>query len=189
MKIFSNFDTKFRDRMLEEKILKYSSDKVFVIHRSHYFLLIRVLFPFFVLVLLALIGCFFLAQNDWMMFAIYPLAIVWFLIIWFRPFHKLLKYLYDFAIVDPHWITTYKQKWILKSSIKEIPANRIRSIQIERNSILENIFSYGSIDIITDFTENMQIGLEDEESASVIGLTYVDHPLKIKSRITDICFK
>ncbi len=189
MKIFSNFDTKFRDRLFQEKSLKYSPENVFIIRRSHYYLLIRVLIPFFLLVLLALVGCFFLAQNDWMMIAIYPLAIVWFLIIWFRPFHKLLKYLYDFTMVDSHGITTYKQKWILKSSIKEIPANRIRSIQIERNSILENVFWYGSIEIITDFTENMQIGSEDGESPSVICLTYVDHPLKIKTHITNVAFK
>jgi hypothetical protein len=100
MKIFSNFDTKFKERLLEEKYLKYSPDNVFVIHRSHYYLLIRVLLPFFFLVVLALMGSFFLSQNDWMMIAIYPLTLVWLLIIWFRPFHKLLKYLYDFTIVD-----------------------------------------------------------------------------------------
>jgi hypothetical protein len=42
--------------------------------------------------------------------------------------------------------------------------------------------------ILTDFTENMHIGSEDDESPSVIGLTYVDDPYVIKKRITDICF-
>lgn len=102
--------------------------------------------------------------------------------------HKLLKFLYDFTAVDPQGITTYKQKGILHSVLKQIPANRIRSIQFERNSILENIFEFGSIEIHTDFTENMHVG-EDDESPSVIGLTYVDAPYKVKTQITDICFK
>jgi len=82
-------------------------------------------------------------------------------------FHRYLKYKYDFTIIDPIGVTTYKQKGILHSFLKQIPANRIRSIQICRNNILENVFSYGSLDILTDFTDNMHIG-EDSEAPSVI---------------------
>lgn len=99
-----------------------------------------------------------------------------------------MKYLYDFTVVDPQGITTYKQRGILRSSLKQIPANRIRTIQFEREGILENIFEYGSIEIHTDFTDNSHIG-EEDESPSVIGMTYVDAPFKIKNLITDICFK
>ncbi|MCD5375371.1 hypothetical protein LR010_02910 [Candidatus Gracilibacteria bacterium] len=102
--------------------------------------------------------------------------------------HKFFKYRYDFTIVDPLGVTTYKQKGILHSFLKQIPANRIRSIQICRNSFLENVFGYGSLDILTDFTDNMHIG-EEDEAPSVIGLTYVDTPYKEKNKITDLCFK
>jgi len=96
--------------------------------------------------------------------------------------------LYDFTIVDPSWVTTFKQKGILKSYLKQIPATRIRSIEIQRNNILENVFRYGSVSILTDFMENMHIW-EDSESPSVICMTYVDNPYKTKTEITDICFK
>lgn len=95
--------------------------------------------------------------------------------------------MYDFTFVDPQWVTTYKQKGILHSSLKQIPADRIRSIQFERNSLLENICGYWKIEIHTDFRENMRIG-EEEEAPFVIGLTYVDKPYKVKSQISDICF-
>lgn len=71
--------------------------------------------------------------------------------------------------------------------MKEIPSNRIRSIQVSRNSFLENVFSFGSINIHADYTENPHFE-EDNESAFVIGLTYVDDPIKAKNVISDICF-
>ncbi len=188
MKIFSNFDTKFKERILQEKLARYTQESLFIIHRSRYYFILRVIIPLFILFWIALAAYIFLWQHDWMKYARYPLAIVWILIVWFRPVHKLLKYFYDFTIVDPHGITTYKQKGILKNSLKQIPANRIRSIWMERNSFLENIFWYGSIVILTDFTENMKIGSEDDESPSAICLTYVDNPYATKSKITDICF-
>ena len=123
---------------------------------------------------------------DWYIYI--PLFFVWLIVIWFRVIHKLFKHLYDFTIVDPTGVTTYKQKWILHSNLKQIPANRIRSIEIERTNILENVFSYGKVNILTDFMENMHIG-EEGESPSVIGMTYVDDPYKVKVQITDTCFK
>jgi len=89
--------------------------------------------------------------------------------------------------VTPNTIFTYKQKGILYSVMKEIPADRIRSIQVSRNSFLENVFSFGSINIHADYAENPRLE-EDNESAFVIGLTYVDDPLKAKNKISDICF-
>lgn len=83
---------------------------------------------------------------------------------------------------------TYKQRWILHSVLKEVPASRIRTIQFERNTLFGNIFEYWNIEIHTDFIENSHLG-EDDESASVVGLTYVDSPYKIKGMITDLCFK
>lgn len=71
--------------------------------------------------------------------------------------------------------------------MKEIPTNRIRSIQISRNTFLENVFSYGAINIHADYSENPHIE-EDNESPFVIGLTYVDDPIKAKNKISDICF-
>lgn len=188
MKIFSNFDTQFRQKVYEKRREKYKKEEILVIRRSKYHLLFRVIIPVIILSLLAFAAYYFLWKNEWMKIARIPLWLVWFLVLWFRPIHKLFKYLYDFTIIDPSWVTTYKQKGILKSYLKQIPASRIRSIEIERNNILENVFWYGSVNILTDFMENMHLG-EDGESPSVIGMTYVDQPYKVKTQITDLCFK
>ncbi len=188
MKIFSNFDTNFRKKVLEKRKESFDDSQIIVIIRSKYYFIFRVFIPFVAYLLIGLTIAYFLRKYSLDFFIYIPLGLVWLLVIWFRVVHRFLKYRYDFTIVDPRGITTYKQKGILHSFLKQIPANRIRSIQICRNNLLENVFWYGSIDILTDFAENMHIG-EDGEVPSVIGMTYVDAPYKIKNKITDLCFK
>lgn len=188
MKIFSNFDTKFREKVLLKRKEKFQDDQILIIRRSKYYFVFRVFIPFCILIWFAAAVYVFLWENNIINIIFYPLVLVWCLVVWFRTGHKLLKYLYDFTIVDPQWVTTYKQKWILHCSLKQIPANRIRSIEIKRTNIFENVFSYGKVNILTDFMENMHIW-EDSESPSVIWMTYVDDPYKVKIAVTDICYK
>ncbi len=188
MKIFSNFDTQFRQKLLKKKKTQFPESDILLIRRSSYYFILWVFFPFCILLGIAGTIYVFLIPYPFFKLALFPLGLVWIIIVWVRIGHKCLKYFYDFTLVDPQWVTSYKQKGILHSHLKQIPAKRIRSIEFERSSLLENIFEYGKIDIHTDFTQDMHIG-EDDESPSVIGLTYVDSPFKIKTRITDICFK
>lgn len=188
MKVFSNFDTQFRQKVITKKLESFPEDKILVINRSRFYLIFRVVFPFFVVWLLGMIIFSFLELYSINWYVSIPIMLVWLLVFWFRVVHKFLKFRYDFTIIDPLGVTTYKQKWILHSFLKEIPSNRIRTIQICRNNILENIFWYGSLDILTDFTDNMHIW-EDNEAPSVIGMTYVDRPFQVENQITDLCFK
>jgi membrane protein YdbS with pleckstrin-like domain len=188
VRIFSNFDTKFKEKVIAKRLESFQQEELIVITRSHFYFLFRVVLPLVLLLTLAVGMFLFFQRYSISGYVFFALALVWLLVIWFRVVHKLLKYLYDFTIIDPLGVTTYKQKGILRSFLKQIPANRIRSIQICRNNILENIFAYGSLDILTDFADNMHIW-EEDESPSVIGMTYVDQPYKMKTKITDLCFK
>lgn len=188
MKIFSNFDTGFKKKVVNKKLKSFQKSEVIVITRSKYYFIFRVFLPFWFLLWLGFLGLMFLERYSISWYISVSLICVWILVIWFQIIHRFLKFRYDFTVVDPLGVTTYKQKWILRSFLKQIPAKRIRSIQICRNTFLENIFEFGSVDLLTDFTDNMHIG-EEDEAASVIGLTYVDNPYKIESKITDLCFK
>jgi uncharacterized membrane protein YdbT with pleckstrin-like domain len=115
------------------------------------------------------------------------LFVAWTIVAWFRVVHKLLKYLYDFTIVTPKGITTFKQKGILHSITKEIPAKRIKAIEISRTTLLGNIFRYGNVDIVADLSDVSQRD-SDSEDSWVIGLTYVDYPYEVKERISKTCF-
>ncbi len=190
MKIFSNFDTKFREKVLARQRERFSDEQILVLQRSRYHLYFRVLLHLFGYIIFYSFFLVFLLYYLWEYeFLIASITTSVFLfVLWMRVGHKLLKYLYDFTIITPNSVFTYKQKGILYSVMKEIPADRIRSIQVSRNTFLENVFSYGSINIHADYAENPRFE-EDNESAFVIGLTYVDDPLKAKNKISDICFQ
>lgn len=83
---------------------------------------------------------------------------------------------------------TYKQKWILNSVSKEIPAKRIISIEVCRTNFLWNMFGYGHVDIVSDLSEHTHLW-QDNEISSVIGMTYVDDAYEIKEKISDLCFR
>lgn len=187
MKIFSNFDTKFLHVVLENKMKSFPREKVFVIKRSKYYLVFKVLFHFFgyLGILIALYSGLFYAHAIPSIFI--ALTFVWLIVVWFRIFHKLLKYLYDFTIVTPNGVTTYKQRGILHSTVKEIPAQRVKAIEISRTTLLGNIFGYGNVDIVADLVEKSHMWADNEDSW-VIGLTYVDKPYKVKERISKTCF-
>lgn len=137
MRIFSNFDTKFKSKLIEKKKESLKEDEeIVLITRSRYYFIFRVFLPFSILLALGVMILMFL-QNygiDW--YISVPLGLVWFLVVWFRIIHKWFKYCYDFTLIMPRGVVTYKQKGILHSYIKEIPANRIRSIQVSRNTFL-----------------------------------------------------
>lgn len=187
MKIFSNFDTDFKEKVLSNKKQSFAEKDIFVITRSKYYLIFKVLFHFFWYLAILGWGIALLSYIQAIP-SIYMIVIfVWFLVVWFRVFHKILKYYYDFTIVTPKGVTTYKQIGILHSRIKELPSQRIKAIEISRTSLLGNIFWYGNVDIIADLSENAHLG-RDDEASWVVGLTYVDSPYDIKDRVSKTCF-
>ena len=190
MRIFSNFDTKFRNKVLARQRERFSDEYILVLTRSRYYFYFRVLahLPLYFVLYVALftsISYFFDAYRFWIILIV---SIIFLIIFWIRIGHRFLKYLYDFTIITPKAVFTYKQKGILYSAVKEIPADRIRSIQVTRDTLLQNIFSYGVIDIHADYSKNFHID-EDNEPVFIIELTYLDDPLKVKNKISDICFQ
>lgn len=190
MRIFSNFNTRFVDKVLEDKYETFKKTDVFVIYRSKFYLLLYIL-PHMIGYFSILIFTFIIFANLSFHPAIYIcFFILWLLIFWFRIWHKFLKYLCDFTVVTPWWITTYTQKGILHSTLKEIPSKRIKAIEVSRTNILWNIFGYGYIDIVADLNEFVRSNEDySDEAPWVVWLTYVDNPHKIKARISKICFK
>ncbi len=94
----------------------------------------------------------------------------------------------DFCLVTPEEIMTYKQKWILKSSFKNIPINKLKSIQSKHNWIIWNILNFGNITILTDgwLGAANDKDPDDESWAWMIKLTYVHRPNRTKEKISTI---
>lgn len=188
MKIFSNFDTQFCKKTYEQKIQEAGEEHVLLILRSKYYLIFKVLFPFFILIGILILMVFFLEYTRAYPLVLWLLSFVWFLVFWFRIFRKFLKYKYDFTLVTPRGVVTYQQKWILYNKIKEIPSKRIKAIQVSRTGLLWNIFWFGEIDIIADLADNAHMSWDDE-APWVMGMTYVDLPFEVKNKISKLCFE
>lgn len=190
MRIFSNFDTNYIHQAMAEQLEKYKKEEVFLIRRSRYFFLFYI-FPHFIWYLIFLMllqwaaGYFELNLYIW-----FFIFLAWLVLIWFRIWYKYLKYICDFTIITPWWITTYKQKWILNSVLKEIPARRITAIETRRPTMLSNIFWFWTIDIIGD-SDKWVIDHSDDsvESPWILMLTYVNNPQDVKACISKICFR
>jgi hypothetical protein len=188
MKIFSNFNTSFEDKILEDNYRLYTKDQVFISKRSKYYLTFYV-FPRFIAYIIALMVLFLVLSYFSSHTLIYLFVfLIWLIIFWFQVVYKLLKYICDFTVITPWWITTYKQIWILHSVLKELPSKRIKAVEIFRSSLLWNIFGYGSVDIIADMNDTHVLDV-DNEAPWVTELTYVDDPHIIKSKISEICFR
>jgi len=188
MKILSNFDSQFPQKSYQAKVEEFWVEKVLFITRSKHYLIFKILLPLFILFVVLGIMIVFLDYIRVYPIIFWLLCFVWFLVFWFRVFRKFLKYKYDFTLVTPRGVLTYKQKGILSNQQKEIPSGRIKAIQISRTGLLGNIFGFGEIDIIADMSNNTHMW-EEDEAPWVTGLTYVDHPFEVKNQISKLCFQ
>jgi len=85
MRIFSNFDTHFLEKVYTKRLEKFPEDQILVIQRSIYYFIFRVIIPAIILVTFAIFAFIFLGKNEWMQLAIYPLGLVWIIVFWIRP--------------------------------------------------------------------------------------------------------
>jgi len=188
MKIFSNFNTSYADEVYEENSKQYKWEEILLLRRSKFYLFFHIIPFFFLYVLLLILVFSALLYYEIYLWAYVIFFIIWFLIFWFQIVYKILKYICDFTLVTPAGINTYKQKWILHSVFKEIPSSKIKAVEVFRTGLLWNIFRYGSVDIIADMNDSGYIDV-DNEAPWVVGLSYVDSPHKVKSKISKICYK
>jgi uncharacterized membrane protein YdbT with pleckstrin-like domain len=178
MKIFNNFDTELKKTEYEEAIRNYWKDKVVLVQRYVAFWIIKWIIPFcFVVVINAM--CFiwaFMLENFQILFNIIICVVTMGdLIFFFYLFNLYLDYKFDYTIVTPDGIVTYKQKGLFNSKMKDLPTSKIRSTQSYRSWILGNIFSYWIIEIITDGW----LWANNDDWTSQAGktkLSYVRHP-------------
>lgn len=185
MKIFNNFDTTFCETIFAKKVKEYWDDNVFVVKRSKFFWFFHGLFPLIFIILLVLFWMFILFKYNLSEIYVYGFLIFSFIVLWKVVLNKYLRYKFDFTIIDPKWIFTYKQDWFLNSSFKEISSNNIKSIQVVNNSIFGNIFWYGSIEIISDLIKEVN---HDEDMSGIISLDFVNSNYTVKEKISKICF-
>lgn len=194
MKIFNSFDTKLKKKEFNKAVFVFSENKVMMISRCFAFWLFNWIFPFIIWVWFSVIS---IVLYNYTKDFYEPLAVL-FLIIWWvfllylvhKFFIIFLNYKFDFTLATPEELVTHKQKWIFKSNYKNIPVEKIRSIQSRHDWFLWNIFNYWVITILTDWwIAAAEDAIQDIDSswAWIIRLTYVHRPNKTKKKILLLC--
>ena len=191
MKIFNDFDTSLKANEYRDAVKKHGKENVLLIERYVAFWIIRAIIPLFFTLLLAVVWLFFaFSVKEWLPFLFW--LIIWaewllWLIFLYYLFNVYLDYKFDFSIVTPEWILTFKQIWLLDSKFKDLPAGKIRSILARRDWLLWNIFWFGSIEILTDWW----MASQDQEWRSQAGrtkFTYAKRPNELRKKSTQFVY-
>lgn len=186
MKIFSSFDTNFKQQIIEREQKKYWKKNFLVISHGRFYYFFYIILPTFFIsfwAILYLILFFVLAWSIWNDFkSLY--YIIWtivffltFLPLWFKVLKKYIDYILDFLIVNPYNIIYYNQEWILNRKWRTIDIEKIKTITVKKEWILRSIFNFWNIVILTEW---------DEQWTWEINFSFLDDPDNIKNNIFTI---
>lgn len=152
MRIFSNFDTKLRQKTFQEYQKKYGQENVLCFWRSRLYHIYKVIFPLSGIALFTIFGLIFFYR--WLGGDYFNYIIIAFLIIdiafLFPVLEKYIDYKMDFIIVIPHAIIMYEQWGIFKRNVKTINTQSIKTIAIQKSSLLYSMFDNGDLIILSE---------------------------------------
>ncbi len=179
MKIFSNFDTKLRQKVFEEYKLQYGPENVLCFWRSKLYHIIKVGIPFTVLLLtniLALIFFYKRLGGDYFSYILISMLIID-VVFLFPILGKYIDYKMDFIIVIPNSIMMYEQGGILKRNVSTISTQSVKSITIKKSWLLYSIFDNGDIIVLTE---------GDSERNGEIKFRWIPRPEKRRNQIVKV---
>lgn len=188
MKIFSNFDTKWKSEAYNEMVEKYWKKNVLILHKSLLFLSLKVLLPLiwgFVVLFVLWALLFFNLDEDlqevriaWTFF----MLCVYTFLIWITQVVKYyIDYKMDFSLVTPEYLTRYNQTGFFRRDIKSSYVRNIKTISITKNDTLYNIFDNGNLIFLSEWDR----GWEDWKEWEIV-LHYIKDPEAKKKEIIRI---
>jgi hypothetical protein len=179
MRIFSNFDTRLRQRIYEEYQTNYGIDNVLCFWRSTLYLYYRILIPLTLLVVATVLWLMFFYQRlDGTYFNyIITVFVIIDIVFMFPIIGKYVDYIMDFIVVIPSSIMMYDQWGILKRNIHTISALSIKAISISKSWLLYSLFDNWDILILTE---------GDTEHDGEIRFRWIPDPEKKKNQIVKI---
>lgn len=191
MKIFNNFDTDLKKNEYNEAVQTFWKENVILIQRHLSYWIIRWLIPLWIFILVS-IWVFYLSFSyfyEWIPLLFWIVISAWILstfVFIYRTLKIYIDYTMDFTIVTPSEILTHKQYSILNSDYKNFPSKKIRSVSSAREWFLWNIFWYGHILFLTDWS----VWEENEKWRHwpwKILLTFVHRPNETRKKIMLLC--
>lgn len=163
MRIFSNFDTKLRQRRFLDYQEKYWEENVLCFGRSKLYRVYKFLLPLFFIILFSVFSLGFLYKRlDGDYFGYILISILIIDLVFFIPaIVKYIDYKMDFIIVIPSSIIMHDQAGLFKKNIVTISAYSVKSISVKKTWLLYSIFDNWDLVILTegDVAQNGEITL------------------------------
>ncbi len=179
MKIFSNFDTSLKKRVLKEYQDKYGVENVLCFWRSRLYRAYKFFVPFVLLSLSTLFLWIFFYEwlGDPYYWYGFLFLFVIFIVFLIPLMGKYIDYKMDFIIVIPSYIVLYDQWWLFKKNVITINAQSVKSISVKKNGLLYSIFDNGDLVILTEW---------DIEQNGEIKLRRVPRPEKRRNQMVKV---
>ena len=185
MKIFSTFDTEFKEKILEKE-KNIFNDKVLIIQHGKFFYYFLVILPAVLTFIAAILYIGILIylskfiENDfitvyWVVWLIVFLVI--FLPLGLKILKKYIDYKLDFVIVTPNELIYYNQEWILTRKWRTIDTEKIKTITVTKSGLIRSIFNFGNITVLSEW---------DEQGEWEINFSFVDDPENLKMKMIEI---
>jgi len=182
MKIFSTFDTKFKQNAVIEKKEKYGHDKVHLLEKSNFFFLRNIVIPFFVIIIVTLFSGYILSvylQTPPIINAIIMLMVLLMGILYAALIKHYIDYKMDYCIITPDEIILTEQSWLFNRWIRTLDVAKVKSISVQKNSLLHSFFNNGAIIFMSD----------GDDTLGEIILEYVYNPEWQKTVLHNIIMK
>jgi len=185
MKIFSSFDTNFKEEILQKEKERFWDKVMLVTHWRfyYYFMIILPIFFLVVWIIFYLLLLFYLwrfVSSDFTSIY-YIIGVFFFLFIFWPLFLKIIKsyidYILDFVVVTPNTLIYYNQEWVLSRKWRTIDTEKIKTITVSKNWLFRSIFNFWNIVVLSEW---------DEQWQWEINFSFVDDPDNLKMKILDI---
>lgn len=187
MRIFSSFDTKFKEKIIEKEKKEYPDWNFLIISYNKYYKYVYVYLPlFFLIALFSLITTFYIysmfysSYSDFIIIIInifYCLFIMVVIYLWIKILKFYIDYILDFLVITPNRIIFYNQENIFTRKWRTIKVESVKTITVHKSWLIRSIFNFGSLIILTEW---------DEVWNWEIDFKYIKNPDKVRQKIFKI---
>ena len=182
MKIFSNFDTKLRQKKLKEYQDRYGVDKVLLLDKSWLFLFVKVLpkiISFVVIIIFTIVVSNWIFWESNSQYTIYVL--IWVLVVLFTFAWPVIKhfidYYMDFALITPQSLIMFNQTGFFKRDMATVDVDKIKTISVRKRYFLYSVFNNWDLIFLSEW---------DSDNFGEITLYFIPKPEEKKEKVSNI---
>ncbi len=155
MKLFSNFDTKKKEKMLIHYQNQFGSKNVFMVQKSKLFRLIRVFLPFMGYLILEIIIIWAWIYFFWYSYISY--FIIGFSLLIFLVFSRpiilnYLEYVMDFLVITPKEVIKYNQEGFFERDVQTMSLINLKTISVKKRWLIMSIFNNWDMIFLSEWT-------------------------------------